>query len=396
MKRCVILCLLCSLIILMSVGCWDRIELEDLGIIVAMGIDKQDDQYLVSVQMVHPRVISGKELTTPVTTYKETGNTLYQAIGKISKTSSQVLHFSHLLLLVLSEEVAKNGIINTVNYLSRNYPFRSDVNVAISKGEKAADILSEFTPYANIPAKSIATSFKILQTQGDFASVTLNDVYKNMELKGRELFLPGIRTIGKKKDAQSADEITKKISPSSQIEYSGIGIFKKDKLLGWLNEEEGKSVGYIYELPNMSEELTNPQGGKGKVSIAIPKPAIKMKGLFKNGKPQIDMNLNIKGSVVEDVYEMRLTSSQTITKLEKQLEQKIKQTVEKSIKSIQEKYKSDIWGFGWLLHRQSPKEWKKIENNWDQKFASLKITIKVDAVIRGTGELYDPVKPHTY
>lgn len=42
-------------------GCWDRRELDRLAIAVAVGIDKADDEYQVSAQVVVPSEMSVKE-----------------------------------------------------------------------------------------------------------------------------------------------------------------------------------------------------------------------------------------------------------------------------------------------------------------------------------------------
>lgn len=46
--------------------------------------------------------------------------------------------------------------------------------------------------------------------------------------------------------------------------------------------------------------------------------------------------------------------------------------------------KSDIFGFGGVIERQSPAVWKKIEGQWEDLFPQIKVEYNVDSVIRNT------------
>lgn len=48
-------------LILLLTGCWNRNELNELSIVLAMGIDKKDDLYEVSLQVVNPNQMSRKQ-----------------------------------------------------------------------------------------------------------------------------------------------------------------------------------------------------------------------------------------------------------------------------------------------------------------------------------------------
>lgn len=55
-----ILFLILALVLLLT-GCWNRRELNELAIAVGMGIDKQGDQFRVSLQVVDPGKASAKK-----------------------------------------------------------------------------------------------------------------------------------------------------------------------------------------------------------------------------------------------------------------------------------------------------------------------------------------------
>lgn len=55
MKKCIFGLLVLNLLL---AGCWDRRELNQLAITLAIGIDKVEDDYQVSAQVVVPSVVS--------------------------------------------------------------------------------------------------------------------------------------------------------------------------------------------------------------------------------------------------------------------------------------------------------------------------------------------------
>ena len=51
----------------------------------------------------------------------------------------------------------------------------------------------------------------------------------------------------------------------------------------------------------------------------------------------------------------------------------------------QRQYRSDIFGFGEVIHREDAKYWKKIQGEWDEVFPHVPVVVEVDLQIRRTG-----------
>src|SRR5690625_541667 len=72
------------------IGCWSRVELNELSIAFALGIDLVDDEYVVSAQVINPGEISparsgGGGEQAPVATYETKGQTLFEAFRHMTK-----------------------------------------------------------------------------------------------------------------------------------------------------------------------------------------------------------------------------------------------------------------------------------------------------------------------
>ena len=94
---------------------------------------------------------------------------------------------------------------------------------------------------------------------------------------------------------------------------------------------------------------------------------------------------------------MDINNPKILKNIEKSLNKNIEKKSQKIVKLMQTKYKTDIFGFGNKLYKQSPKKWKKINTSWDDKyFPKLNIKIKANIKITKTGSLNKSVQEGHY
>ena len=159
MKKCtfvlLILCLLLS-------GCWDRRELNEISITLAMAIDKVEDEYQLTVQVVVPSEVSMQTGTgrSTVTLFQSKGETVYEAIRKLTIDSPRKVYPGHLQMLVIGEELAREGISESLELLSRDWELRSDFYVVVARDVTAAEILNVSTTLENISANKMFNTLK--------------------------------------------------------------------------------------------------------------------------------------------------------------------------------------------------------------------------------------------
>lgn len=53
----------------------------------------------------------------------------------------------------------------------------------------------------------------------------------------------------------------------------------------------------------------------------------------------------------------------------------------KVIYKVQQEYRSDIFGFGEIIHEQLPKTWKEMDDTWENEFSKLKFTVQSKVMI---------------
>ncbi|MCY9664146.1 Ger(x)C family spore germination protein [Paenibacillus alginolyticus] len=378
----------CTLILLGVVlsGCWDRHELNDLAITVGVGFDKSGKEYLVTTQIVNPNEVASKKgsgYSTPITTFSASGVSVLEAARKLTTLTPRKIFASHLRILVISEELAREGVSKVLDGLSRDHEVRSDFYIIVAKGTTAAKVLQILTPIERIPANKM---FKTLETSekawAPTVSVQLDRFIRNLSKPTRDSVLTGIRLNGDLEKGKSKSVLSE-TKPSTYLEYSGIALFKKDKLVDWLNAEESKGYNYIMgNVKSTMGHVTCPKGGT--ITFEIIRAKTKMKGHVVNGKPEINIQVFLEENVSEVQCQIDLLDPNTVSELERIVETKLKQVMFSTIKKAKQN-KADIFGFGDAIEDASPKTWLKVKSDWENEFAKLKVNIDAEINIRRFG-----------
>nr|WP_245592265.1 Ger(x)C family spore germination protein [Ectobacillus panaciterrae] len=377
-------------------GCWSRKELNELGIAVGMGIDKEEDHYVVTYQVVNPGEIAAQQGgggRSPITTYQQKADTIFEATRKITTESSRKIYIAHLKMLVIGQDLAEEGIGEVLDYLSRENQFRTDFYIVVAKETKAEEILSVLTASEKIPANKLFASLETSEKAwAPTKTVVLDELISKITSKGIEPTISGIKRIGKKDDRGAKMKHVQQLKPEIHLTYMGIAAFKEDRMVGWLNERESKGFNYLMgNVKNTIDHVPCSKEKKGKeLAIEIFRTKSDLKGSLKRGNPQIQANLFVEGNIGEvQCAKLDLSKPESIDQLEKAAEQKIKKMVHEALQKGQKKYKADIFGFGEVIQRSEPAYWEKMKKNWSQTFVELPVNVQVDVKLRHTGSVGD-------
>ncbi|SFL92220.1 spore germination protein KC [Gracilibacillus orientalis] len=383
--------LLCSSLCLLLTGCWSAQELTDITLAKALAIDKDGEDYKVTIQVLNPGEIAGDQLSTRATisTYSASGRSIFEAIRKLTKSSPRKVHLSHLQLVVYGEETAKEGIGKTLDFLIRDHEVRTDFTIAIAKGLSGDALISILTPLEKIPADKVRSS---VESSEDFwaptKEVKLDELIESISSNGKEAILTGVYLVGSPDEGTKMENTEYSDSPA-QIYLDDIGVFRGDKLQGWLNEKESKGFNYI------TDNVTNTIGwvdcnDGGTISVEVFQSNTNMQGSVVNGEPSIKIDIKIKANIGDVECSLDLSKPKTIQDVQKKLEQKTINIAEASISAAQE-YRSDIFGFGNAIRRSNPKKWEQIKDNWNTIYPDLNVDVQAQVEIKKSGMITQPI-----
>ena len=380
MKK-LILVLLCFLLC----SCKDYAELNKLAIVTAMGIDKKNDKYEISLLIANsPKAdTTSKEGEAKTTVYKAVGKTVAEAIKEINKKSPKELYFSHINVVIISEEIGKEGFFKVADWLIRHPQTRNKFYLMQVNDNKASNVLKIISPLESFPSQSIATlieSSKNSRAVGDTASYS-NFIGRILE-KGYEPIMLTVKINGNVKEG-SKQENLETAEPKTYLSLGPLAIYKNDKLIKTTTKKETDIINIIN---NEAKELTTTIKYKNN-NLNIFSNNLKTKLKLTSNNSGI-IYIKGSGSIYEANGNINLNNNKEIKKIEKAWNKTIKNNTEKLLTNIKENYQSDIFGFGNMIYKNYPKKWKKIKANWNNiYFKKFKIKVYVDTKIISTGSL---------
>jgi spore germination protein KC len=372
-------------------GCWDIKYLDDLSIVAAMGIDISEGKEIeLTVQVVNTSEITtgsakgGGSGRTTVTTYSEKGQTVFEAIRKITNKTSRKLYFSHNRVLVIGEDMARKGVESLFELIERDPEIRMDFYIFVAKQAKAADILKITTPIEKIPARRIHDSIENVENNlGTAYSVTVKDVIGNMNSEKKQITMGSIEMEGDIKKGNSKQNL-EKINPQAFFKLNSMAVFRDEKLIGFFDPMESRGNSWIQDKIN-NTIIKVPCNKKGNVVIEIVHSSTDMKMKLQQGQRVIVIHIKQEANIGENLCPgLDVSDKKTIADLEKRTQEQIKKEILASVKQAK-KWKSDVFGFGKAVYKSNPVYWKENKDNWKEVFSQIPVQIKVETEIRREG-----------
>ncbi|SFK82495.1 spore germination protein KC [Paenibacillus sp. 1_12] len=391
-------CLIIGLLIPLLAGCWDRNELNQISIVVGLGIDKIDGMYKVSVQIVNPTRVAAKggvsSSSSPVVTFEESGKTVPEALRRMEVKAPRKLYFAHLRMIVLGEELAKSGISKPLDFISRSPQMRTDFYLIIAKNSYASEVLKIFSRMDPIPANNLYTTLEVSdKLWAATGKITLDKLIQELSAKGKNPALTGVEIVGNKKIGESTMN-TEIISPPTLLKYSGMAIFKLDRMVGWIGEEETKALNYVQNTVNQTVGYLSCPNQDGNITVDVVNVRSYMDTRIKNGKPIVDIKVRVEQNISDIECDIDITQQPVLNKLKEESDQKLEKMIESSIHKVQKQYATDIFGFGELIHQKNPKIWSQFKD-WNEEFKQLEVDAHVDTIFRRMGTIVQSVDHQT-
>ncbi|WNR46093.1 Ger(x)C family spore germination protein [Paenibacillus roseipurpureus] len=387
-KRRVILLVMGVVLSEILTGCWNRKELNDLSVVIGMGIEMVNEEYLVTMQVVDTSQMSSnrKADRSPTLVISEQERTIYEAIRKITTKTSRKMYGAHLRLLILDEKVARKGIRDALDQILRDYEPRPDFYTVLSKKYSPREILSLVTPTEVLPAIELYRSLKLSEkVWAPTAAITIVELYQMLVKEGIEPVLTGLTIRGNSVKGSKMDNVKQ---PKSYAEYQfeDIGVFREDKFLGWLGESDSKAYNYIVNKVRNTVGKAACPNGSNEFVVEITKSKAKIKPEMRSGVPAVRIVLKTEGNIGELHCNVDLNKEEDFLQLQQAGKERLYQIVDQGIRHVQDDYGVDIFGFGIAFHHKFPKQWAVLKTNWNENFKKMPIDVELDYKLQKIGK----------
>jgi spore germination protein KC len=230
----VILFLLITINVIFLCGCWDMREINELGLVTAVGIDKGEgaNRYVVTVQIANPTsdISSDGQGKSKAAVWigSEEGASIFDATRKLVGISSRRIMWAHNNVVIIGESLAKEGIIPIVDYFTHNPELRLKTVVVVANGN-AKDYVAAKAGMENPSGMSFillegyrAITAESVESHMLEVSSTIKNEYGNPRISRISMKKASMQSEGDKGGSEKDSETTS---------LGGIAVFKKDKMI---------------------------------------------------------------------------------------------------------------------------------------------------------------------
>ena len=358
-------------------GCYNYRELNELGITTAVSIDYKDNNFYVIAEVINPikQQDASSSNNSPFINYNSSSSSLQDAFRKVVLESPRQLYAAQLEIIVLSEEVVNNHLEEVLEYFARNPETRTEIKIIVAKTEDSTKAITLQTLLTSLSSSNIINSLDLQsKVLGMAYPVTLNELLNMYIDPYLEVVLPSMTLYGNYEIGDEKENITTS-SPKAIVKIDGSTITKDNKILGYLDLEESKTLNLI--------------NGKLKETI------IKMNYydgyiIFEPNRIKVSRELDIKNNIIkinisgysktkEIQSNINLKDPKEVEKLNKALNMELEKKITDTFNSIREKYGTDVFGFQELYYRTNYKYFKENCTNWyEDIYPKIKLEVKAN------------------
>ncbi len=395
------LCVIFSVILSISLsGCWSRREPKTLALTNSSIYDLCDEGYKITVEVINPAALGGPQESgsgkNPNITVTSTGVSIPEAIRNASESLERTIFAGHHKVRFFTEKFAEDNMVFLMDYLLRDHLTDESPLVVVIRHDKPELIYSSMLGLSETVGDYITS---ISKTQPSLSSTSV--FVKNID------FIRDYYDHGKQPVSGLVDIIECEFKPSNntitnygganqssdsnyRIVYRGLAAFKDESLVGYMDEIETRSYNLITN--NVKNALVSFPSEDGQTVVIVTRSRADIKVKVEGDTAVIDVGLNTDLSLIQQSGISDISESGPLKRAEATFNQHLTDNITAAIEKAQKEFESDIFGFGQAMHRQHPKKWREIKENWDDYFAKAAVNVSVKSAINRSGEIKQPFR----
>jgi spore germination protein KC len=361
-------------------GCWNYREIEQLDPVVGLAIDKdkKNSELVLTAEIIIPATSESKSEFKSLI-YESRGGTMFEAMRQLIIKTGRSVYWSHMNIIILSKDIAEEGINEVFDMLYRDAEIRGSLFVLVSKEKTAKEIFESGHVQDVIRSDHLTYALKNQERVSKYPKVKLTEVAENLANNDSVLLLTNVEI--------------KSYPDRIQPEVSGSAILKYDKVVGYLDAEatqyalwaRGDLKGGILVVRDILDSGNN-------ISFEVFTSKTKFKPEYTENSIYMKVDISTLVSISEVSGNIAFHEEETKKKLEEYAEKALEKQLKYIIKKAQTEYNSDIFKFGNKIRVDNPKLWNNIKDNWSSEFSDVIVDVSVDLNIKGSSLIGRPIK----
>ena len=384
------------------------IDIQKTALVIAVGIDREADEFIVTTQIALPKPDEQGEQDTEIVSK---GKTVANAFEKINAKTGWYPKLVFCQLIVLGESAVKDNAFDALGFFLRNEYISDDCLLAVSDGS-AKELLNAKNPVETLSGLAIA---KVLSSHaeevGTVLPATLKEFSQSYYAEEKSGYLPIIKKEkpqeeskentqeNEKSRGQVRDERDFKTIPTASQSNSSSGskdkdgsesgksgesdeavfsasetaLFKDGRLVGKLTKEETLTLAFVKSKLRLAVYLVEDGGEEHTLSVRRNAPKTKL-SLEEKDAPKLEISVEITAGALDnnraDTIEDLEKSPKAPNKVLRIAEEKLK----KEITDVFEKTKTlncDVFECVETLKRKEYKEYHKQKHSLLEKITPV-------------------------
>lgn len=383
----------------------------DRSIVIGVGLDKQDGQYLFSTQILEPKVNQG--FVENLQVYGATGGNCLEAMEKLTIEVGKIAGLGNTSVIVLSEEIAKEGISSFLDFFIRSNRLNDNPLLIITKNSAQQLLLdiSKIDASFSLSLNSLS-KFNGVEAPSQFCTM---EQFLNNYYGGQTATI--VQQINEQTDSNEGLSIQNELSSSSidqqgqsggggggeggsqssqkkSIENAGeSSLFVGDKQVATLTADETRGFSEclgatrgIYTLENINDEIFD----NATVVVSVKQKITSKDYKFsKNGIPRVmyhlKYTLKVENIIQKNNMSLLLDSSKNYLTdaVINKFKEKVKLNIANSI-NLAKEYNADVFGAKEGFFKFQTKKWNAyVASLADKSKAFQNIEFFVDMTLNG-------------
>ncbi|WP_077712780.1 Ger(x)C family spore germination protein [Desulforamulus ferrireducens] len=389
---------LALLLLVNLTGCWDSREVEQTGFVLGVGVDRgKEGSIVVIAQTVIPQppgvggnAAGGTMGQDTFHNWYSVGETMFDAVRNLTQKSPNRLFWSHNKIYIISEKLAREGLMDVMDFVERDPEFKQSAWILIAK-ENLEEIMNASSNMKQAPAQVLADIIDVRDRNSKYAVSSLGDFLQQLGSDKIQAYTAGVTFYQGLMEEQNTVALPNQEKPrAKELRVMDTAVFKQDKLVGWLNQEESR--GLLWLQGKVKQGLLVLHMPNHKMVFEIFNSSTKLEPVIKEGQLIMKVKVKVSGNIGEmhpgtHMNEKHLQETEAI----------IAKTVTKQILSAVQRAQelnTDVLGFAAVVHRTYPKLWQQeLAQQWSEIFPNLEVEVDVEGRVRGTGLITDPLQP---
>lgn len=409
------LIVVCTILVATLSSCYDAREIDHVVHVLVIGVDKGvSDKWRLTLQFNNMKSgqsgyqqqasgggDDGDGGSQDGYTYVTVDSpSFFTGLDMLNATVPRRLVFTHAGLIIISEELAKDGLLEEyIAPISRFREIRGSAHMVVTKGNALDFIKANAPSIGTTLFKEFQTAITESENTGFFPHTTLSEFYEALLSTQHQ----PIMTMGAVNQFENFQEQGPKWDNEfklggeylpgqlprygqNKIEYWGTALFNQDKMVGELNGSESRALlmirgeferGFFTVQDPKKSELIIPldikQAKKPKVTVS-----------FDEDIPMVELTLYLEGDLLAIQSRLHYEKDPLLSLLEDTFTEEVENRVNQLINKCKN-LNIDVFRFGDVAVRQfrTIDAWE--EYNWNKKFKDIKVTTKVEFTIKKTG-----------